>query len=122
MSSHLKLGAGVADLVDIGQRTSVVRCPSLRQTELLNLLKLHLRVKNKSTPYYRTYRRPEGQRFRVKARAFALWWSFFTSEKLTQRPELGVPVTQAEYSALKQKLLQNHKDPTFGSFPVPQKR
>lgn len=76
MSSHLKLGAGVADLVDIGQRTSVVRCASLRQTELLNLLKLHLRVKNKSTPYCSTYRqvqnrRPEGQRFRVKARAFA---------------------------------------------------
>lgn len=56
MSSHLKFGAGVADLVDVGQRTSVVRCTSLRQTELLNLLKLHLRVKNKSTPYCRTYR------------------------------------------------------------------
>lgn len=54
MSSHLKLAAGVADLVDIGQRTSIVRCASLRQTELLNLLKLHLRVKNKSTLYCRT--------------------------------------------------------------------
>lgn len=93
MSSHLKLSAGVADLVDIGQRTSVVRCASLRQTELLNLLKLHLRVKSKSTVYCRSY-----------------------------RPKLDVSVTQAAYSALKQKLLQHHEDPTFGSFPVAQKR
>lgn len=47
MTSHLKLGAGFANLVDVGQRASVVRRPRLRQAELLDLLKLHLLVKHK---------------------------------------------------------------------------
>lgn len=42
MTSHLKFSAGVADLIDVGQRPSVVRRPGLRQAELLDLLKLHL--------------------------------------------------------------------------------
>lgn len=45
MRSHLKFSAGVADLIDVGQRASVVLRPSLRQTKLLDLLKLHLSVK-----------------------------------------------------------------------------
>lgn len=45
MRSHLKFGAGVADLIDVRQRASIVRRPWLRQTKLLDLLKLHLSVK-----------------------------------------------------------------------------
>lgn len=45
MRSHLKFSAGVADLIDVGQRASVVLRPGLRQTKLLDLLKLHLSVK-----------------------------------------------------------------------------
>lgn len=44
-SSHLKFSAGVADLIDVGQRASVVLCPWLRQAKLLDLLKLDLRQK-----------------------------------------------------------------------------
>lgn len=44
--SHLKFSAVVADLIDIGQRASIVLRPWLRwQTKLLDLLKLHLPVK-----------------------------------------------------------------------------
>lgn len=53
VESHLKFSAGVADLIDVRQRASVVRRPCLRQTKLLDLLKLHLSVergeKNKDT-------------------------------------------------------------------------
>lgn len=45
MMSHLKISAGVADLIDVGQRPSVVWRPRLRQTKLLDLLKLHLSIK-----------------------------------------------------------------------------
>lgn len=48
-SSYLELGAGAADLVDIGQRAAVVRRTGLRQTELLNLLELHLKATSKHT-------------------------------------------------------------------------
>lgn len=41
-SSYLKLNVGVPDLIDVRQRTSVVLRPRLRQTKLLDLLKLHL--------------------------------------------------------------------------------
>lgn len=44
--SHLEFRAGVADLVDVGQRASVVRSPRLSQAKLLDLLKLHLPVKH----------------------------------------------------------------------------
>lgn len=44
---HLKFSAGVADLIDVGQRASVVLRPGLRQAKLLDLLELHLSVKNK---------------------------------------------------------------------------
>lgn len=47
MTSHLKLCAGFANLVHVGQRASVVRRPRLRQAELLDLLELHLPGKHK---------------------------------------------------------------------------
>lgn len=46
-ASHLKLGASFANLVNVGQRASVVRRPRLGQAELLDLLKLHLPSKEK---------------------------------------------------------------------------
>lgn len=45
MRSHLEFRAGVADLVDVGQRASVVRSPRLSEAKLLDLLKLHLPVR-----------------------------------------------------------------------------
>lgn len=46
-TSHLKLGASFADLVNVWQRASVVWRPRLGQAELLDLLKLHLPLKDK---------------------------------------------------------------------------
>lgn len=45
LKSHLKFSAGVANLIDVGQRASVVLSPGLRQTKLLDLLKLDLPLK-----------------------------------------------------------------------------
>lgn len=39
---YLEISAGIADLVDVGQGTTVVLGTVLRQTELLEFLKLHL--------------------------------------------------------------------------------
>lgn len=44
--THLKL-VGFSDLVDVGQRASVVRRPRLRQAQLLDLLELHLPVRHR---------------------------------------------------------------------------
>jgi len=47
MSPHLEFRAGVADLIDVRKRASVVLSPRLRQTKLLDLLKLHLSVEQR---------------------------------------------------------------------------
>ena len=57
VESHLKFSAGVADLIDVRQRASVVRRPCLRQTKLLDLLKLHLSVERGDKNKYTTVRK-----------------------------------------------------------------
>lgn len=49
MKPHLKFSVAIADLVDVGQRASVVLRPGLRrQAKLLDLLKLHLPVRTET--------------------------------------------------------------------------
>ena len=47
--THLEVVARIANLVYVGQRSSIVGCPCLGQAELLDLLKLHLSRQNKNT-------------------------------------------------------------------------
>lgn len=54
-SSYLELSVGVPNLVDIGQRTTIVRRTSLRQTELLDLLELHLMDTSKQMSHVKNH-------------------------------------------------------------------
>ena len=47
--THLEVVAGIANLVDVGQRSAIVWGPCLRQAKLLDLLKLHLPRQNRNT-------------------------------------------------------------------------
>lgn len=50
---YLEISAGIANLVDVGQRTPIVLGTVLRQTELLEFLKLHLQ--NNKEGNYQTF-------------------------------------------------------------------